>query len=246
MERLIKYSTLISSFLIFIGFLKLKFFYNKFDVNINEYIDLTEIIASFLNDLNVLIVVVVIFLLQSATVMFMMKKYIDKNRGKRTTYEAIMRYHDRITNSNKSLIGVLIFSIVVSVVSFYFYTYCSINFCIYFFAVFGLQTFILVLEFIKLNDLNEELNLTKILSIAIVTGILSYMMANRDYEFISKRDYSGMVIETNNEEIKLTKKDLYIGKTKNYIFLIRKGNVNIISNSIIKKITYKNLKSINW
>lgn len=238
MDRLLKYSTLISSFLIYIGFLKLKFFYDNFNININQYIDLTEIISSFLNDLNIIFVVIIISFLHHGIGMYIMNKSIDKNRGKETNYQVMYRYFDKIFSSKKKILTVLLFSLPISIVSYVLYWFHSFNICIYTFVIFALQSIILIFEAFKIHKLDDNVNLTRIIPIIIVTGILAYMLANNDYKKINNTDYSGIIIKTDDGSIKLSKKDTYIGKTKNYLFIKKNGRTDVISNSIINKISF--------
>lgn len=238
MDRLLKYSTLVSSFLIYIGFLKLKFFYNNYNININQYIDLTEIITSFLNDLNIIFAVIIISFLHHGIGMYIMNKSIDKNRGKKTNYQVMYRYFDKILSSRKAIIFGLLCSLPISIISYTLYWFCSFDICIYTFVIFALQSIILIFEAIKLYELDDDINLTRITPIIIVTGILAYMLANDEYKKIDKTDYSGIVIKTEDENIRLSKNDTYIGKTKNYIFIKKNGKTNIFKNSTINKVIF--------
>lgn len=63
LKQLVGILPLIASFLIFNGFLKLYIFYGHWNINIIDYLDLSEILLSFLNDLNILIVGLIFFLI---------------------------------------------------------------------------------------------------------------------------------------------------------------------------------------
>jgi len=64
LKRLVAISPLIGSFLVFMGFFKLYYFYGHWDINIISYLDFSEIILSFLNDLNVLVFFTLLLLFQ--------------------------------------------------------------------------------------------------------------------------------------------------------------------------------------
>ncbi|MBT1705274.1 hypothetical protein [Chryseosolibacter indicus] len=68
LDKLIKTSTLIGAFLIFCGVLKLMLFYNAFNIRIIDYLTFSEIITSFLDDINVLLLLVALMIFQSVTV----------------------------------------------------------------------------------------------------------------------------------------------------------------------------------
>lgn len=55
LKRLVEISPLIGSFLVLMGFFKLYYFYGHWSINIISYLDFSEIVLSFLNDINILI-----------------------------------------------------------------------------------------------------------------------------------------------------------------------------------------------
>ena len=65
LKRLVEVSPLIGSFLIFMGFLKLYYFYGHWNINIISYLDFSEIVLSFLNDLNILIFFLLLLIFQA-------------------------------------------------------------------------------------------------------------------------------------------------------------------------------------
>jgi hypothetical protein len=68
LDKLIKTSTLAGAFLIFCGVLKLIIFYSAFNIKIIDFLTFSEILTSFLDDVNVLLLLVSLMMFQSLTV----------------------------------------------------------------------------------------------------------------------------------------------------------------------------------
>ena len=65
LDRLIKISSLAGAMLIFFGVLKLIIFYSNFNITIIDFLTFSEIITSFLDDINILLIFAVIMTLVS-------------------------------------------------------------------------------------------------------------------------------------------------------------------------------------
>jgi hypothetical protein len=68
LDKLIKASSIAGAFLIFSGVLKLIFFYSAFNIKIVDFLTFSEILTSFLDDINVLLLLVGLMIFQSLTV----------------------------------------------------------------------------------------------------------------------------------------------------------------------------------
>lgn len=70
-----KVSSLLSAGLVFMGFLKLKFYYQAFGIDILSYVTFSEIITSFLDDLHLMLILAVIMIIQSGPLLnFLQRK----------------------------------------------------------------------------------------------------------------------------------------------------------------------------
>lgn len=64
LKRLVEISPALGAFLIFLGYFKLSYYYSHWGIPIYEYLDFSEIILAFLNDLNVILFFTAITLVQ--------------------------------------------------------------------------------------------------------------------------------------------------------------------------------------
>lgn len=64
LKRLVEISPLIGSFFIFLGFLKLNWFYSHWNITISQYLDFSEIILSFLQDSHIILFFLFIMIMQ--------------------------------------------------------------------------------------------------------------------------------------------------------------------------------------
>lgn len=65
LKKIVSITPLIGSFLVFLGFIKLNYYYQHWNINIISYLDFSEILLSFLNDVNILLVFTFLMLLQA-------------------------------------------------------------------------------------------------------------------------------------------------------------------------------------
>ncbi|MFN6378241.1 MAG: hypothetical protein ACK4WD_03135 [Flavobacteriales bacterium] len=233
LKRIVDTLPLLGVFLIFNGFLKLFYYYNEWNINIIEYLEISEIVLSFLNDVNLMIFWLIIFLVQQiiasklidfadhklATNMVgaqdavgvepypnEMSKILDNKRPLSSLVEYI--YH------KKSL---LFFSILVLFTSVCIHQFFHTNklFWLYFavFSVFKLLTAAL--------DYLVSLKLQIIISISAIITMLMFTYGIAIYD-IKKRKTSALFTETtvelNNRIITTSSTLILVGKTQKFIF----------------------------
>jgi len=236
MDKLIKYSTVISSVVIFLGYLKLKFFYDHFNIRINDFLELSEILTSFLNDLNVMGIIFLALLTHVSLSMLMNHYLYNYNRKNKVSVDVVLRYLGKNVFKSRTLILLFVLYSIWLFLVFYFYN--SLNFYVstYLIVIFLLQCSLLVIdEFLKFDTyLDFQFISARGLSIIIVLVTISYLLAEKEYNQVSSKDYSGHIIETNNKKIIFNKNELFIGKTKNYLFLKKCNRIKIINVSEIK------------
>jgi hypothetical protein len=68
MEKSVKFLPLIGSVIVFFGYLKLQFFYTYFDIDIIYYLEFSEIITLFLNDITTIILSLVLLLIYALAI----------------------------------------------------------------------------------------------------------------------------------------------------------------------------------
>lgn len=78
MEKILKYSALIYALLIFLGYSYIDNYYGFFGIQIYSYLDASEILLSFLKNLNLLLILVILAILINVFPMFFYHKISEK------------------------------------------------------------------------------------------------------------------------------------------------------------------------
>jgi len=74
LDKLLKISSLAGIFLVFCGVLKLILYYNAFSIDIVDFLKLPEILTSFMDDINVLLIFASVMLIVSFTILTVTKE----------------------------------------------------------------------------------------------------------------------------------------------------------------------------
>ncbi len=241
MHRLIKYSSVITSFLIYIGYLKLKFYYDYFGIQIIDYLDFSEIITSFLNDLNIVMAVSLIAMTHMGLGLLLLKSSYNFKRENKKDFDVISRLLGRKISKAKTRFQVvaLLLSLTLSFVGFYLFMYKLITIGLYLFVLFFLQLIVIIFDLVQLENLIDKRGFFSLgISIVIVFSSVSFLLAKRDFAILRNKDFSGYTIQTDSSKYLLQKNDYLIGKVKDYIFLQQKDKIVIINMSKVNKILF--------
>jgi hypothetical protein len=216
-------------FLIVCGYLKLNFFYSHFNIQILNYLELSEIITLFLNiaiknTILILLCVLFIFIFESSKVS---EKINQSHEDIQNTDNFLLRFK-KILKSRFTLIIILIFFSLLALIcyslNFYdLFSYLLISNC----CIIGL---LIVAWFLFEFDRKYKLcydvyfdrtyfNLVTVFSLFVCFSIESAFFEIKDVESGNKAivsfKYSDKIITSNNQT-------LYIGETKEYLFLYDK------------------------
>lgn len=228
------------AFLIFIGFLKLYLYYNHWDINITHYLDFSEIILSFLNDINTMLFFIVIMIVQ-ATLGIVAINSIDrkvKNSESSAKIEVAnnesvdlvnddKKNHVILDNNNnfpgiiaivdeifKGKIGLIICLCTSILFTILFLCFSNITFLY--------LTFICFLQLVVyfLDDIMGIKDENVMVQTAIAAVLIGFTLASAKYQAVqTETSTKRYIFYKNDKEIIMTNNTfLYLGKTNNYYF----------------------------
>lgn len=250
LKRLVEISPIIGSFLIFIGFFKLYFFYNHWGINIISYLDFSEIILSFMNDLNILIFFFILLLIQmiiGVTTIFT----IDKKMKKKGTENAIVidsnlnnETIEQSIDSSQNIIDKFDDAIKKEFMAVFigitFVTLLSLTlFLIFVKTIFLYLTFICFVQFILLITEKMELDSKSQIQTVFVLTLIGFTIGRSWFDIKQTESFPKIVSIQTDDSIYVTNNSLIsLGKTNNFYFLYDRAKTQavILPSSTIKKI----------
>lgn len=236
LERIVKISSLSGAFLIFCGVLKMIIYYSAFKVNIVEFLSFSEIITSFLDDINILLIYGVIMLIISVSGM---------NFLHRQTEVPIDDLADGIMNAifphkYKFALGFLI--VIILLATLLFFNICGFNYFIIYLLVF---CSIQMLTFVIMTRTNNEIDIpifSVTISIGLVVTLSIFLLARHDIDMVKRHEHPATIVTQENTYIcDRNSANLYLGKTESYLFIKLDSDKSTLSIpvSTIKSITFK-------
>lgn len=226
---------ILSLFVIFIGFLKLSTFYQYYNINILDYLDASEIILSFLDDLSIIVLLIFVLLYYS---IWLMKKF-DNQSGNGKMDEMPAWLEDAIKNFREirdKLFKASIWTVLVSGLCFYLFTNLF-WLCVLFLYCF--QFLILFFERIMIGKEQEFRNPKFVFGISLVISFLLFTVgiAYRDVNSLKYDNEFKVEILTDNGLIQTNKDYQNIGQTSKYVFLYcySENKTEIIKRDNIKR-----------
>jgi hypothetical protein len=223
-KKLIETSSLIGAFLIFNGFLKLYIFYGHWNIKIIDYLDFGEIILSFLNDLNIIILFTVIFLfhqlLGGKAFEFADAKLKGKLAIPDSSNPTILSQQpiSDIMNfvfAKKMwivLLELLVFTIIFS--GLFFYT--NNRFWLYM----AMASFFPLLYIFFDTTMLAAKNLSELIALILTFISFTICLAIYDIKEIPKIALNNiMTIQTDNETVTTSTTNFLLGKTHDFIYL---------------------------
>jgi hypothetical protein len=236
LDRLLKISSISGAVLIFCGVLKLIIYYSAFGVKIVEFLTFSEIITSFLDDINLLLIFALAMVIQSLPLLNYLRR--KSKLSLEEFYNAVLAF----VYSKKykfiaffvgvgSVIGLLLF------IDILFFNYLIIYILI--FCVIQSLTYLVMSPddegTIVISDASVSI------SIIITVGIAIFLLAQHDIQETKAGGVSATV-HISNGVIECGKKmgNIYVGKTDSYVFVRQNERSTIcIPVSEIKQIDFR-------
>lgn len=242
MKKIIEYLPLIGAFLIFNGFLKLYLFYGHWDIKIIDYLDLSEILLSFLNDINIIVFCLIIFLFHQLVGFIIIVTADKKLQGKIPIPDS----NDPTTHSKNpisDLIGAVEehfpwISFLASIVATVFFGWKFFNNFTFFWLYIGIVSLLQLLLRLLEKTLTKEYHSNEI-AILLTFLAFTYCLATRDIKNVEHNlGLNVTTIYTDNETITTTKNNILLGKSQKFIYLFdNKANcTRILPSDKIKSI----------
>jgi hypothetical protein len=223
MKKIIEYLPLIGSFLIFNGFLKLYLFYGHWDIKIIDYLDLSEILLSFLNDINIIVLCLIIFLFHQLAGFIIIDTADKKLQGKIPIPDS-----DDPTTHSKNPISDLISAayerfpwifVVLSIIVTVFFGWKFFNTYSFFWLYMGIISLLKSLMELLEKTLTIE-NHSREIAILLSFLAFTYCLATLDIKNVEQNlEPNTTTIYTENETITTNKDNVVLGKSQKFIFL---------------------------
>lgn len=236
MKKLAELSPLILAFLIFNGFLKLYLYYNHWNIKIIDFLDFSEILLSFLSDLNVILMFFFIYLIHfvfgERLVVFADKKVkgplvekpeetlnkIDnviepEKNAAEITHLKISEMISKWTNNNKGWCSLI--SLLLGASLYLFFIRYNSFVSLYFSSFLILQFLLYFFDFI--GAISDDVIYAAFILIFI--GFTVSISLSEVYETERNSKVTQTTIYIEGEKIITTPTNYQVGKTQNYIFL---------------------------
>lgn len=237
LDKLIKISSISSAFLIFCGVLKLIIYYLEFNIDIIEFLHFQEIITSFLDDINILLIFFIIMLIVTFT--------ITSVATKKHKIQVEDFYEEMLINSYpyKYKSAMFFACIICLLFILIYFNFTGYNYFVIYIIVFSTIQFFSFLIMNK-NESNEVYFPNFHFGVSIMLTILTatYLLAKHDIEK-TINSCNNVKIFTSNSIIECNKKtkNIYLGKTDSYVFIkVNNSNTStVIPNSQITKFEFE-------
>lgn len=220
-KDLIKY---FPPFLILIGIIKLYIFYQRFGINIIEYISLTEALIAFNDEIIYLFFFII---LPAAVLIGMWGNPIAKENNELFNYQLHTSFKERIKKdikTNTILKTMYLVSIAFSLIAFFRGTYNELTFValISFCNIWLIHFIIREIRISHFKNNKEHISVTYINLLTLCSTLFSIVIINAFIEVYSIKynlKFYGTQLEVNNGTVYRSDSTLtYVGKTANYVF----------------------------
>lgn len=238
---IVESSIIVSSLLVFFGFLKQYWYYAAFNIEIQNYLSIDEVLIIFLGELPFLIklflgaIIYYLFLLFLLKVFCLIKDNKDKNSIK--TEQEFNIQIDIFFSSKKNQIIIFIFSIILSTIGIVVFNYLHSEIVIIYLTLMLCQTIYVTFDIIEIGI--DKLITNLILFIFSLT-IMLYFKNFIDIKNVTTNTDNIKLTYLNVENDKVIKECILIGKTKEFLFLYDKSKNKT---SIIKSDSFINLEN---
>jgi hypothetical protein len=248
-----QYLPYFGSFIIFLGVIRLLFFYRTFGIPILNYLEFSEIITSFLD---IIVIVVLIF------VTSLIQNFIIKDK---TEQKAISSIKQKIVNEDnffkriplyiKYLQNLLIGGLILIVFSFiwHFFDKSTTYFTILLMFIFFVATSFFVIITVEIDRQHKIFNssistkrfISILINILLFVGLVIWFTYSEINTIRKDKSTYGTTIILDNDQVLISDSTNYfIGKTQQYLFIYHeKLNVtDVIPMTRVKQLTIKQVK----
>jgi hypothetical protein len=237
MDKIVKYSTVISASLIYIGFLRLQFYYSNFGISINEYLELAEIITSFLDDLGIIIIIVLVSVFNMFFFTNITHVLLNRKKDNKINIETTERIIGIVYGSKQMIIWTLFSSLGLAIICYFLVIYYDYSyFLIYFFTLTSLNFATSFFELLRKDEDKFQNTVINLSIILLASFLLAMSLGNKEHNITLSKNHNGYRIDTEDKIYFLGEDDKFIGRTKNYVFIQYNGKTKIISQSQVKSI----------
>lgn len=229
-EIIIESSIIISSMLIFFGFLKQYWFYNHFGVKIQNFLSIEEIIIMFLGELPFVLKCLLGIVLYYIFIISIFKIYCFKKDAKNSTTDTEKDFYnafDEFFNIKKNLLIILIATLFLCAICTGIFYYTHSEFAIVYLALMFCQTLYILFDIFEF-EIDEQLKHFCFLLLGL--SILLYCKNVIDIDKITYETKSIKCKLLNNDKTTIIKPYILLGKTKDFLFLLDKcsGTTKVI------------------
>lgn len=208
LKRIAEISPLIIGFLIFLGFFKLNWYYSHWNINISQYLDFSEILLSFLQDINIMLFFIVILAVHSIFGYIAISS-VDHKTG------IVGQLEDSFEqNKRGGLIALLAFTLVFGILFWWLMNLIWLYFTFLFFV--QLIAFFID-RFISTNE-----NVVNPVSLTIVFFAFTLCLSQYGIYRTETSNVRYKLTTIDNTEISTNRQLIFLGKTNNFIFLFDK------------------------
>lgn len=225
MDKIVKISPLIGALLVFCGVLKLIFYYSYFDIQIINYLEFQEIITSFFDDINIIIVFGMTMVLIT---FFTLNTLSSKtNLQVEDLFDKMMAF--LYPHRFKYFIGFLVVFLVLC--TLIYFNIIRYNYFVIYFLIFCMVQMLTYLFLSK--DVNGKIDIPNFYGVVILAIGLSFsifLLARKNIQQTIANKTETKIVTT-DKTIVCNKEtgNLYIGKTSKYAFIrIKKTNSTVV------------------
>ncbi|MCF6129327.1 hypothetical protein L1S35_06555 [Flavobacterium sp. AS60] len=220
-EIIIESSVIISSLIIFFGFLKQYWYYAVFGIKIQQFLSLDEVLILFFGEVPFIIKLLSWAILYYLLIFFLIKMYCyfkdRKNNNSNETEDKIKTTLDDFVDDKANLKIIFAISIIGNVGLIYAFNYFHSELSIIFLTLMSCQSVLVLLDIIDIG-IEDILKNTTIIICGLSIMLYCKNIIDIEYVFKEHKKVEFSLIEK-GKNIKTSKNLLFIGKTKNYIFL---------------------------
>ncbi|WP_130734472.1 hypothetical protein [Flavobacterium sp. J27] len=215
-EIVIESSVIISSIILFLGFLKQYWYYNNFSVEIQNYLSIEEVLIMFLGELPfVLKLIFFAILYHIFLILFVM--IVDFIKHRFAALEDINTSFnlDSLFKNRGNLIRALILSVFLSVIALIFFIYSHSEYAVIYLVLMLCQTFYLIFDLIEINIEQQVINF---ILIVLSLFIVLYCKNIIDVEKVLHNPTQVKCFLNNESKQSISKPNILVGKTKDFLF----------------------------
>ncbi|MFK7113790.1 hypothetical protein V3468_04985 [Flavobacterium oreochromis] len=216
---LIESSIIISTLIIFFGFIKQSWYYGFFNIDIQQFISIDEILILFLNEISfitkIILYIVAYHLVYHLLILFVKRK--EKSKNQYAFYEKI----GIILNDEIGIKFFFYLSTLMLIISLCFFFYLKDEISL---TIATSVSFVSVLSGLDLLDFSDNNYAFLIATISSIT-LLLFLKNERDINQVmlnnQKNTYS---LKIENETLKTGNEFIFLGKTKDYYYIYNRKN----------------------